>query len=97
MCQTELDKTLLWQNFSLSSSCPGQTVSCLLAEPSVPLRGIVQISHGMAEHIERYRPFFRFLAAEGFVVCGNDHIGHGKAVRTAGGWDFLPKKKATSI
>lgn len=79
MCQTELDKTLLWQNFSLSSSCPGQTVSCLLAEPSVPLRGIVQISHGMAEHIERYRPFFRFLAAEGFVVCGNDHIGHGKS------------------
>ncbi len=42
--------------------------------------GIVQLTHGMAEHIARYDGFARFLAANGFVVCGNDHLGHGKSI-----------------
>ena len=41
---------------------------------------VVQIAHGVAEHIGRYDEFARFLAAEGFVVCGNDHLGHGRSV-----------------
>ena len=44
--------------------------------------GVFQIAHGMAEHIERYDDFARFLAANGFVVCGNDHLGHGKSVNS---------------
>ncbi|MFT4417248.1 lysophospholipase [Fredinandcohnia humi] len=41
-------------------------------------KGIIQIAHGMAEHIERYEPFARVLVNEGYVVYGNDHRGHGK-------------------
>jgi len=40
-------------------------------------RGIVQIAHGMSEYFLRYEPFCGFLAERGFIVCGNDHIGHG--------------------
>lgn len=40
--------------------------------------GIIQIAHGVCEHIGRYDDFARFLASNGFVVCGNDHLGHGK-------------------
>ena len=69
------DSGILWQTFSLPSSCPGENVFCRLAQPQTPFRGIVQISHGMCEYIDRYLPFFRFLAKEGFVVCGNDHLG----------------------
>ena len=42
--------------------------------------GIVQLTHGMAEHIARYDAFASFLASNGFVVCGNDHLGHGKSI-----------------
>lgn len=42
--------------------------------------GVVQLIHGMAEHIERYEPFARFLAEAGYLVCGHDHIGHGHSV-----------------
>ena len=45
-------------------------------------RGVVQIVHGVAEHIGRYDPVARFLAAHGYVVSGGDHLGHGL---TAGG------------
>jgi len=45
-------------------------------------RGVVQIVHGVAEHIGRYDHVARFLAAHGYVACGEDHLGHGL---TAGG------------
>lgn len=43
-------------------------------------KGVVQIVHGMAEHIERYDHFARYLVSQGFVVCAEDHIGHGHSV-----------------
>lgn len=45
--------------------------------PDTPVRAVVQISHGMIEHIERYEEFAEFLCENGIAVCGNDHIGHG--------------------
>ncbi len=41
-------------------------------------RAIIQIVHGISEYVERYDRFARFLAGEGFLVCGEDHLGHGK-------------------
>ncbi|MEG0476311.1 MAG: alpha/beta fold hydrolase [Raoultibacter sp.] len=52
-------------------------------------RGIVQLVHGMAEHIERYDDFARYLVGCGFVVCANDHAGHGKSVSDASEWGCL--------
>lgn len=40
-------------------------------------RGVVQVIHGMAEHVERYGALACLFAAHGFVVCGDDHAGHG--------------------
>ena len=51
--------------------------------------GVVQIAHGVCEHIGRYDDFARFLAENGFVVCGNDHIGHGKTADSAEDLGFM--------
>lgn len=40
-------------------------------------RAIVQIVHGVAEHIGRYDAFAEFLTGQGFIVCGENHLGHG--------------------
>lgn len=53
-------------------------------------RGIVQIVHGMAEHIDRYDEFAQFLVKRGFVVVGHDHIGHGKSVKDLADLGVLP-------
>ena len=55
------------------------------ARPDFSPRAVVQIVHGMSEHVERYAPFAEFLVGRGFVVCANDHAGHGK---TAGERDL---------
>jgi alpha-beta hydrolase superfamily lysophospholipase len=41
-------------------------------------RGIVLISHGLAEHSLRYSRLAHFLAGRGYEVYGFDHRGHGK-------------------
>ena len=38
---------------------------------------VIQILHGMAEHIGRYDDFARYLNSKGYVVLGDDHRGHG--------------------
>jgi alpha-beta hydrolase superfamily lysophospholipase len=46
-----------------------------------PVRGIVQITHGMAEYAGRYRHFAERLAQIGFAVYAADHRGHGRSSR----------------
>ena len=45
-------------------------------------KAVFQITHGVSEHIERYDEFACFLAQNGYIVCGHDHIGHGKSVES---------------
>lgn len=45
-------------------------------------RGIIHICHGMTEHISRYERLANDLTAAGYIVVGDDHLGHG---RTADG------------
>lgn len=47
-------------------------------EPQGEKKAVLQISHGMVEFIERYADFAEYLNDQGFVVVGNDHLGHGK-------------------
>ena len=45
--------------------------------------GIVQIVHGIAEHIGRYDHFARFMSDHGYLVCAEDHLGHGNTPENA--------------
>ncbi len=42
--------------------------------------GVLQMCHGMVEHISRYDEFAHFLASNGFYVVGHDHLGHGQSI-----------------
>ena len=42
--------------------------------------GIVQIVHGVAEHVGRYHDFASFLADNNYIVVMHDQLGHGKSV-----------------
>ena len=45
---------------------------------------VVQILHGIAEHIERYENFARYLNQHGILVVAADHMGHGKSIGSNG-------------
>ena len=44
------------------------------------IRAVLQIAHGVAEYVDRYDGFARFLTQHGIAVVGNDHLGHGRSV-----------------
>lgn len=48
---------------------------------NIPLKGIIQIAHGVGEHAGRYHPFATTLQNEGYEVYANDHRIHGKSAK----------------
>ena len=72
------------------------TIRALLWEPASVVagseapRGLVQLVHGMSEHVERYEEFAAYLCEQGFAVCANDHIGHGKTAAKAEDLGHMP-------
>ena len=65
------------ETFSLPSSDQIHTLHGLLVLPEGEVRGLLQIVHGMAEHIGRYEPLMQEMARYGFACFGCDHLGHG--------------------
>ena len=47
-------------------------------------RAVLQICHGVAEHIARYDAFTRYLNGLGIAVVGHDHLGHGLSLPEGG-------------
>ena len=50
--------------------------------PAGEPRAVLQIVHGMCEHIARYDEFARYLAERGVLVAGHSHLGHGLTAKT---------------
>ena len=48
------------------------------------VRAVLQICHGVAEHIARYDAFARYLNDLGIAVVGHDHLGHGLSLPEGG-------------
>ena len=81
-----------FQDFYFQSSTGRTSIHALKCVPDGKPRAVVQIAHGIAEHIDRYKPFMEFLANNGFVVAGNDHLGHGKSIRVPAEQGFFAEK-----
>ncbi len=48
----------------------------------------------MAEFIDRYTDFAEFLTGHGFLVVGNDHLGHGRSVAASSDFGYFSKKNS---
>ena len=68
-----------------------------LPERDEDVRGVVQIVHGMAEYVERYEEFAGYLVARGFVVTGEDHMGHGKSVGKDGKFGYFCEQDPATV
>ncbi len=69
------------KNDTITSSSDNLKLHLTYIEPSSTKKGIVQISHGMAEHKERYYEFMEYLSKKGYIAVIHDHRGHGSSVK----------------
>ena len=70
--------------------------SCWQPARDLP-RGVVQIVHGVAEHMGRYDWFARFLAGHGYAVCGADHLGHGRTGAEDGKFGYFGPRRGWEL
>lgn len=65
------------QHLYIDSADAGQVTHVVIYRPEGEPRAVLQMVHGMIEHIGRYDAFGQWLAARGIAVVGHDHPGHG--------------------
>lgn len=81
------------ETFTVSGS-GGIALPCTVWLPEYKVRAVVQVTHGMTEHMGRYTKLAQALTTCGIAVAGFDLRGHGKngtdpvcASFGEGGWD----------
>ena len=80
------------KHFTYASSDHLTQIHAVEWKPEREIVGILQISHGMVEYIERYDEFARFLNEHGILVVGNDHLGHGASIRSEAYFGYFADK-----
>ena len=87
-----------FKDFYFNSSTGKNKIHARMFVPDAEPRAIVQIIHGIAEYIDRYDEFMSFLADNGIIAVGTDHLGHGKSIESEeqtgffaydNGWDYV--------
>ena len=61
-------------------------------EDEASVKAVLQIAHGMAEHLERYEKFADALCERGIAVYINDHLGHGQSVSSKSELGYFGEK-----
>ena len=90
-------------DFTFDSCGAGKIHGCRWT-PEGEIRGVFQIVHGIAEHVERYDGFAHYLNERGILVVAEDHMGHGKSVGSDGtrgffdgGWEAAVNDSCTLL
>lgn len=80
-------------NEFLFTAGDGKKIVCSVWDDLENPKAVVQIVHGMNEHVMRYNRFAEFLNSHGYIVFGDDHRGHG---RTATSIELIGKPDGES-
>ena len=81
-----------FKEFYFDSCVPNKRIRAKSCTPDGSPKAVIQIAHGIAEHIDRYEDFMRFLAENGYVAVANDHLGHGKSAENPGEYGFFAEE-----
>lgn len=77
------------EDFYYQSANGQNRIHGIMWVPDGEVKAILQISHGMVEHMERYDEFAGFLTDRGILVIGNDHLGHGRSAASEDDWGYF--------
>lgn len=81
----ELEKREIYYNLSQNGNIKGYQ----WIYPDKDIKGVLVISHGMAEHINRYDEFALELCNQGYTVFGHNHRGHKDSILTDDDYGYM--------
>lgn len=89
---------MIKKEFYFPSADGKTTIHAVKWLPDGKVKAVLQVSHGVTEHMLRYEGFSKYFTEKGFVIVGNDHIGHGTSIAEGaepmyfgpvGSWDWV--------
>ena len=80
------------KNFEVKSTDNIHTLKGKLYIPNGEIKCLLGLAHGMTEYIDRYNHLFSFLAENGVLAFGYDHLGHGKTAENDYELGFIAHK-----
>lgn len=80
------------EQFFIPSSNGTSKLHVVIWKPEGEIRMVLQIAHGMIEHIGYYEKFALWLVERGVAVAGHDHLGHGQTVSGPEEFGFFGEK-----
>lgn len=89
---------MLTQQFTFPSADGKTSIHAVKWSPDDgKYRAILQITHGMIEFTDRYRPFAGYLTDRGFLVVGMDLLGHGASVLSEDQWGYFAEGDPSGV
>lgn len=85
------------ENFYFDSRDGSSKIYAVCWIPEEEPKAVLQIVHGMAEYVERYNEFAVKMTKRGFLVTGEDHLGHGKTVPEGGTYGYFCKNDPATV
>lgn len=67
------------REFTIDSRDMKTRLACYVWEPKSDPKAVLVMAHGMTEYLLRYKEMAEYLASEGIIFAGLDHLGHGKS------------------
>lgn len=77
------------EEFKFRSTSDECNIRAVRYIPDGEIKAILQIAHGMQEFIDRYENFAKHLCDKGYLVTGNDHLGHGGSINIEEDWGYF--------
>ena len=81
----------------IASTDSKNNLNVIILETEKEPIGVLQIVHGMAEYIDRYDNFAKYMTEHGFNVIGHDHLGHGHSVSDERDYGFFAEENGDKI
>lgn len=83
--------------FSFLSSDGKTIIRGYIWRPEKEVKAVVQLAHGMGEHIGRYEEVAEVLTSQGYAVIGHSHLGHGRSVLAESERGYFAGKKGWAL
>ena len=65
--------------------------------PDCEIKGFFHVVHGMTEHIGRYDSFMKYMAEQGYITFGYDHLGHGYTANDDSELGFIAERNGDDL
>lgn len=85
------------EHFSFVSNDNSTKIHGVRWIPQGEIKAVLQIVHGMSEHIERYGDLAEYLCEQGVLVVGHDHLGHGGSAASEADYGYFAKENGSQI